>query len=86
MRTKFLATRASPRSLGHTQQQGKTMWGSRLVIPAVAALLAAVAQPVGAQKASSDTDDLRNAQLAWGSNPAKRCPELRAPHRPLRSG
>jgi len=52
------------------------MWGSRLVIPAVAALLAAVAQPVSAQKASSDADDLRNAQLAWGSNPAKRCPEL----------
>ena len=52
------------------------MWGSRLVILAVAAMLVAAAQPVSAQNASSDADDLRNAQLAWGSNPAKRCPEL----------
>jgi TonB family protein len=52
------------------------MWGSGLVILAVAAMLVAAAQPVSAQNASSDADDLRNAQLAWGSNPAKRCPEL----------
>lgn len=52
------------------------MWGSRLVILAAAAMLAALSQPVIAQNVSPAADDLRNAQLAWGANPAKRCPEL----------
>ncbi len=55
------------------------MRGSRLVILCSASMLALLSQRGIAQdkSAPSGRDDLRNAQLAWGSDPARRCPELR---------
>jgi TonB family protein len=55
------------------------MRGSRLVPVTVVAMLAAISALVTAQDKSgaSAGSDLRTAQLAWGSDPTRRCPELR---------
>ena len=54
------------------------MRGSRLMIFACVVLLAAPQHPGRAQNTpASAAEDLPNAQLGWGSDPAKRCPELR---------
>jgi TonB family protein len=54
------------------------MRGSRLLVLAAASIVAALSQRIIAENksATSADDDLRTGQLAWGSNPAKRCPEL----------
>jgi TonB family protein len=54
------------------------MRGSRFVFLASVSMLAALSSLGMAQEKSltAAADDLRTAQLAWGSNPAKRCPEL----------
>ncbi|HEY6825152.1 MAG TPA: TonB family protein [Steroidobacteraceae bacterium] len=55
------------------------MWGSRLAILASVSILASRSPLAIAQDNSGApaADDLRPAQLAWGSDPVKRCPELR---------
>jgi TonB family protein len=54
------------------------MRGSPTVILALVSMCAALSPPAKAQDKSSTSvaDELRTAQLAWGSDPAKRCPEL----------
>ena len=55
------------------------MKSSRLVTLASALVLAALSPPASAQSKPNapPADDVRVAQLAWGSDPAKRCPDLR---------
>ena len=54
------------------------MRGSPRVILALISMCAALSPPASAQDKSgaAAAEDLRTAQLAWGSDPAKRCPEL----------
>jgi len=54
------------------------MRGGRFTFLVSVSMLATLSQLVIAQEKSvtSAADDLRPAQLAWGSHPAKRCPEL----------
>jgi TonB family protein len=54
------------------------MRSTRLVSFAFALMFAAQSHPTVAQdKAAPAADELRVARLAWGSDPAKRCPDLR---------